>query len=559
MTSRIIAAVIMLGLFAVFMVRGAAAQPTVEKPTTATGEIEKIALFKNGLAFVVSHFTLPPDSRSIRIGQLPIPTAGTFWVSYPSDIKLNSLTTAMEDLDLREPVQSLGQLLQLNAGRKVLIHTSDRDIEGTVLPPPIFKRKPDSPSPYFMSPHTLRDQPHVVGADNLILVRTDKGTVALNPSSILRAEFADGELVTTAHATQQQPSIRLSLAKPADGEKITVSYLARGMTWIPGYLVDLSDPKTAHFSAHAVIVNEMTDLNDVKVELVTGFPNIAFSGVTNPIARSENLAAFLQSMGGGAQRHYGRDNMMMQQAVMVNAPSVYSAEESGIAPGYSSAAVGEAAEDLYFYPAKNLSLRRDETAWLPLFTANMPYKHIYTWKIRDFVDAQDQYQAERSDQQQGEEIWHSCRLTNTLTMPLTTAATEFITNNQITGQDVCYYTPPKAETTIRINKALNITAEKAESEVDRKRDATVVRGYHYDLVKVQGELRIRNRLAKEVSVEITKELSGEVLDKGPNATDTKTAEGLKKVNPKHILTWTIEMKAGEEKKIAYVYQVYIRD
>jgi hypothetical protein len=61
----------------------------------------------------------------------------------------------------------------------------------------------------------------------------------------------------------------------------------------------------------------------------------------------------------------------------------------------------------------------------------------------------------------------------------------------------------------------------------------VIRGYHYDLVKVQGEPRIRNRLAEEVSVEITKELPGEVLDKGPNATDTKTAEGLKKVSPKH--------------------------
>jgi hypothetical protein len=84
-------------------------------------------------------------------------------------------------------------------------------------------------------------------------------------------------------------------------------------------------------------------------------------------------------------------------------------------------------------------------------------------------------------------------------------------------------------------------------------------GCHYDLVKVQGELRIRNRLVKEVSVQITKELSGEVLDKGPNATDTKTAGGLKKVNPKHILTWTIDLKAGEVKKIAYVYQVYIRD
>jgi hypothetical protein len=537
------------------------AQANDPKTLTATAEIEKVVLFKNGLVFVVSNYTMPGEARTVTIGQLPIPTLGTFWVSYGPDVKMKSLTSLMDEFESETPVQSIGQLVQLNAGKKVLLHTSDRDIEGIIQPDPVMKTHPETMNPYFMSPPQARDPGSIYSMppSNVLYVKTDKGTVALNPGLILRAEFAEGEPLRTTHEKRHLPTIRMDLEKPAGGEKVTVSYLARGMTWVPAYLIDLSDPKTARFSAHAIVINEMMDLNNVNVELVTGFPNIRFSGTSSPVAKSEDLATFLQSLSSGNSRRNNLDNMLMQQAIVVNAPSVYGGEAGGISPGYSTAAEGEVAEDLFFYPAKRLTLKRDETLWLPLFSSEMPYKHIYTWKIADFVDNQDHYQAVRPDQPQGEEIWHSCRLTNTLNMPLTTASTEFVTNNEITGQDVCYYTPPKAETTIRINKALNITAEKGENEVDRKRDATIIHGYHYDLVKVQGELRIRNRLTKDVNVEITKELSGEVLDKGPNSTDTKTAEGLKQVNPKHILTWSIDLKPGEQRKVVYVYQVYIRD
>jgi hypothetical protein len=536
-----------------------------EPPAGVKLRIEKIALFKNGLGFVVSSGELPGGTRTVRIGQLPIPTLGTFWVGYPGGVKLQNLVTTNEESEREDPVESIWQLLELNAGRRVLVHTSDKDIDGTIQPVPPSRGPKETPSPYFMSPRQPGNPGYISSPPSqplsVIMIRTDKGIVALNPGSVMRAEFAEGEPVTTTKHKQVSPVIRMNLEKAAGGEKVTVSYLARGITWVPGYLVDLSDATTAKFSAHAVVINEMVDLDNVKLQLVTGFPNIKFSGVSNPIARSQSLAEFLQSLSGTGGRGGAGDYRLMQQAVAVNSPAVFGMEESAIAPGYSTAAEGEATEDLYFYPAKNLTLKRDETAWLPLFSAEMPYRHIYTWNIRDFVDNDDHYRAEREsgDQKPGEEIWHSCRLTNTLAMPLTTAATQFITNDEITGQDVCYYTPPKAETTIRINKALNLTAEKAETEVDRKRDIAVFHGYHYDLVKVQGDLRIKNRLAKEVNVEITKELSGEVMEKGPNCTDRKTAEGLKKVNPKHLLTWTIALKPDEERKISYVYQVYIRD
>jgi hypothetical protein len=144
-------------------------------------------------------------------------------------------------------------------------------------------------------------------------------------------------------------------------------------------------------------------------------------------------------------------------------------------------------------------------------------------------------------------------------MPLTTAATEFMTNGAFTGQDICYYTPPGAETTVRINRALNILAEQAEIEVERRRNAATFHGHSYDLVKVRGELKLRSRIDKPVQVEVSKELSGQILEMLPAGKDVKTAKGLKQVNPKHSLTWEIELKSGAELKLSYLYQVYIRD
>ena len=158
----------------------------------------------------------------------------------------------------------------------------------------------------------------------------------------------------------------------------------------------------------------------------------------------------------------------------------------------------------------------------------------------------------------GEEVWHVCRLVNDAKMPLTTAVAEFVKDGQFVGQDTCFYTAVGAEASIRINRAMNVHAEEAEVEVERKRNAANFYGYGYDLVKLTGELKIRNRTDKSIDLEISKELSGEVLEKSQAAKDVQTARGLKQVNPKHSLTWLTTVKSGEEVKITYSYQLYVR-
>ena len=231
-------------------------------------------------------------------------------------------------------------------------------------------------------------------------------------------------------------------------------------------------------------------------------------------------------------------------------------------PTYSAVSEGMVSEDLFLYPLKNVTLKKGETAWVPLFSAEMPYKHIYIWKIKDNLDSEDRSQYNNSQNQQEknpEEVWHSCRLTNTLKMPLTTASAEFTKDGQFVGQDMCFYTAPSAQTTIRINRAMSLLPEQAEFEVERKRNAGNFYGSSFDLVKVQGDVRIRNRLDKAVRIEVSKELSGEVLESKPTAKDVQTAKGLKKVNPKHTLTWELDLDAGAEKSLTYQYNVYVRN
>jgi len=531
-------------------------------------KIAQVALFKNGLGYFTSSATLPKGATTIKLGQLPVPSHGTFWVGYPEDLKVHALFSSLENVDEAVPARSIAELLQCNSGRKVTVSTNLIDmpaIKGTIIGVNLGVKPADSPSPYFMdirrATSSYRDQPYQ--AASLVVIRTESGNVALNAGSIIRADFEDDDITTSIPTIAKQPSIRMELEKEAKGQEIGISYLARGITWSPSYLIDISDSNTAKLSAEAVVINEAADLREIRLDLVTGFPNIRFGDVNSPVAMSQDLAGFLRALTAGRSEMSARGSMMVGNAMTTQVGLAYSEgyNESGPipTPAYSTAQEGTVSEDLFLYPVEGFTLNRGETACLPLFTAEVPFKHIYIWKIPDRLDENERYRRDIAENEQllAEEVWHSCRLVNNMEMPWTTAAAEFIKDGQFTGQDICYYTPPGAETTIRINRALNVLAEETELELDRQRDAAHYHGYHYDLVKVKGEMKLLNRLDKSITVEVTKNLSGEVLECVPEAKDIPSAKGLKWVNPRHVLVWEIELKAGQEQKMSYTYEVYI--
>jgi len=422
----------------------------------------------------------------------------------------------------------------------------------------VISRPLDKP-PNLYAPGSIDygDRSHYPASD-MVLLQTDQGQVAVGADTIVRVDFPDAAPETKYEQKTKQVRMDVALKKAASGKLLTVSCLAKGATWAPSYMIDITEPNRATIAAKAEIINEVWDLDGVEVQLVTGYPNLQFADVLSPTAMKGNLAQFLQSLMRGQSPHGAvggvLSNVMMQRA------EVSLSAERRIMPMYGAAEVGKTAEDLFLYPLKKVHLDKGEVGYFPLFSEPVPFKHIYRWEIPDYVNAESGYYDQRSQMQTEpqQEVWHCIRLENVTKLPWTTAPAEIIKEGVILGQDILDYTPLGDKGTVKITRAMSVKAEQVELETDRKRDAAQWYGYHYDLVTVQGKLSVTNFQDKPITLEVTKTLSGEVKLMQPEAKVEKLAKALRAVNSNVRLTWTVKLAAGENREIVYNYEVYVR-
>jgi len=335
----------------------------------------------------------------------------------------------------------------------------------------------------------------------------------------------------------------VQLTEPARGQTLTVSFLGRGITWTPSYLVDISTEARARLSAKALIINETYTLRTISTQLVTGFPHVKFADIFSPIGMRQSLDEFLQAL---AMREPRR--MEVSHRVLAMAPeATFAREAMDVAPAYGVAEEGLIAEDLFLYPAGRISLEPDQVAYVPLFTEAVPYEHLYKWNIPSTTDETGRSMPppppDGRDREQ--EIWHSLRLENTTRVPWAAAPAQTVQDGMILGQDTLEHTPPGAETTLRITRALDVRAEQQEREIERTRGARQIGRMQYDLVTIRGELSVTSFRQEAITLEITKTLTGEVQSTNPEAKVEKLATGLQHLNP----------LARQE--VTYVYRIYV--
>ena len=521
-------------------------------------KLQQVALFKNGLGFFVSEVIIPDDKDSFSIIPFAAASHGTFWVSYPPKVKLESLTAKeIESEELVEAI-SIEELLKANIGRKVRLSFSGREIDCMIK---YFAEDRERPRPDPYAPGAARPAPDYRGGDfmrsRLMIIETDAGEICIKPQDVQKVEFLGGKAEKTFARKSKAMQLDVKMSAPAGGKKLILSYLAKGITWAPSYMVDVTDGDKARISAKAAVINEACDLDGVTIQLVTGFPHLQFADVVSPFALKESLAQFLQSLMRGESER-GRLGVMSQ--VMFQRAD-YRPPSEAVMPAYGAAEGGKVAEDLFLYPVENVHLAKGEVGYLPLFTESVPYKHIYQWEIPDYVSEEDRYSYRRrreEGREPEEEVWHCLRMENTTKVPWTTAPAEIVKEGLILGQDTLNYTPAQGETTLRITQAVSVKAEQLELEIERKRDAAQLYGHHYDLITVEGKLSVTNFQKKAITLEITKTLSGEVKSSQPEAKIETLARGLRRMNAVRKLTWTIELEPGEQKQVSYIYDVYVR-
>ncbi len=472
-------------------------------------EITDVALFKNGTGYFTARGQFNPSDTEFIVSPPPPAIHGTTWLtSSLGPVRM----IASVDTSWR-PARTFEELLRANVGRNLELRLD----------------APNGPLSWF-------GRLHGISGD---MVSIDARTVSLRHVR----EVAGDDLDTRV----PEPEPRLSLRyQTTEAAPFTLSWLQRGITWAPAYALDIaSSPGTLRLAA--TIFNEARDLVNARVSFVSGYPNIAFADVLSPLSMGTNLQAFLNAMGGHSQAAASPMSQMMMNAPM---------ERFAAASDYSSAAPTTAqVEDLFYYTQPGISVAKGARLNLEILAAPAAFTHVYTWNVRP-DNPWNPYRPQATEPD--EEIWHLLRFTNRSEQPLTTGPILLTSNDRIVAQDVLKYTPRGAEAEVRITKAVDLAADAEEIEVSREAGARRYRNVSYDLVVVEGTLTIESFKAETVTVEITREIEGDVVLSEGNPEVVKLAEDLRAVNPRSRLKWTLVLPPGREVALRYRYRIYVQ-
>lgn len=521
-------------------------QPLATKPVS-------VSLFKNGLGYFERQAEISLTDGWAIMHDLPNATLGSFWVAPTApDTIVEELVAAREPTAMTLHAITIDEFLKANVGKEIECYAYGQKIYGTLLSVP-EDRSPESlsesPARYPGGPPNIASQPA-----QLVTLRTHNGIVALHKNALQMLTIA-GESSDVFTKTELQNALKLHLRSSAPPARVTLSYLQGGISWVPSYAVQLLDDTNAKITMKAVVVNDVEDLEDVDVYFVTGFPHFLFSGITFPLSPTQSLDLFIRSLVEERGRRFGS-----AAGAAVLRQVLYNVESYAPTPGVSPQDLaGTFQEDLFYYARKHLSLKKGERGYYTIFSQTVPYSHIYEWDIPDTLNRESTSSRSQGEMpKETEAVWHSIKLKNTTQLPWTTAAAITLQQNYPLGQDTLSYTSVGAESNLKITLATDIKAQKKEYETERVRKEETILGGYYDLVTVKGELKVTNYKAKDVTLKITKCVTGEVLKTSPEGTVNVVAEGLKAINANSVITWNLDLKPKEEKEISYTYRVYIR-
>jgi hypothetical protein len=498
------------------------------KPVQA--KIVAASMFKNGYAVVMRQIDIP-SAGQYELSAFPQASLGTLWFSGADGVQLDSVQTVTNSASVNVPLSNLDEVLSLNVGKQVVLGTKNGDaltgasVEGTILS----------------------------AAGDLVILKSEKQVLAIPKALISSISSPTNDLVYQSPQGVTNRSLRFVTSGQAG--HISMISLERGLTWSPGYAVDISDKQKLTVVAKSTVINDLEDLKDVEARFVTGFPNIEWSSVLDPLTSNESVDQFfglVQSQGVGSS---GR-SMLSQNAA---APAFALSEPVGNTMP-TSALSGEQLEDLFFYRQPNVSLNRGDRAYYILFRAEASYKEMYTWDCADPIANNVEFR-QPEPAQVSNDVWHVLVFKNTSGQPLTTGPATTFQRGQILGQDTMPYVSAGADVELRITKALDVSVDSSEEEVTRIRGAIKNPNGNYpiyDLVTIKGQVEARDRKAEPITLRIRHEFTGELVsaDGAPDA--KKTAPGLRDINPTGRITWTTTIGPGKKLSLSYTYKVYVK-
>ena len=545
--------------------------------------VKEITIFKDGHAFVLHEGKMPTDaSGNVLLDHLPTPVIGTFWpYSADKSAKLLGVTAAKRRVLVEQTALSLKELLESNIGAEVLVSEGTAPYPATIVG---FPTRSSEELETTMPPHTAEPLPM---KGNLILLKTAEGTKVVNVDRIQDVKFLNKFKTSVANEEfRNLLTLKLDWAggKPEKTSEVGLMYLQKGVRWIPNYLVEIDGAGKAVVKLQATLINEMTDLDGVTVNLVVGVPSFLFKDTIDPMALGQTIAQLTPYMEADNQIANNYSNSMMTQTARMT--EVRPRQPGGdLGPDVA----GGQSEDLFLYTVKNVSLKKGQRMVLPVAQYQLDYKDIFTLDLPYAPPPElgghinDAQRAEIAKMLNAPKVQHKIRLTNSTKQPLTTAPTLIVHKGRVLAQSLMTYTSAGGYTDLGVTTAVDVKVKKSEKESKRTPNAANWNGEQYWRLDLNGSVHLCNLRGTGVELEVTRHVLGnvgeadhegkaEMVNVLEDDSFMPTAGGRQPqwwswynwpawwqhFNGVGRITWNLKLKPGESVDLAYTWHYYRR-
>lgn len=552
---------------------------------------ERVVVFKNGYCLVVKRgVATTGEDGTVFTDEVPdAAVLGSFWAT-PEAGKLVSVKagweTREETIDKPVGCTQVGEVLEANVGQTCTIQTTDDAVLRGVIAKVLAAAQQTALDAARLRALGLGEAASgeratlATSSASYFVLRTGDGDQLLPISAVRSLQIAEMKTTLTRKVTRRKKTKRLTFRFAEAGQQrvVRVMYFRPGVRWIPSYRIDLGGEetddkgrKTASLSLQAELLNEAEDLKGAQINLVVGVPNFRFQSVPSPMILEQTLRRALvqaapQIMGNRSQMSNALYTQRAGERGRVGRPA-----SGGTASQLPPELSASRSQDLFVYKLPALSLAKGERMVVPIFTAKVPYKDVYTWQVhtqRAGTANSPSAGAGSPLKISKNTIWHQIELINTSGVPLTTGAAMLLDGAQPLAQELLTYTSVGDAVRVPVTVAVDVSGGLVEKETKRLHSALTWGGHRYTRIDRRSTLSLCNHKAAPITIEVVCDLPGKATAASKDGAislsefrrgDWAYYRGHPAVNNHSTIRWTLTLKPDEPVELTVDLHYFLRE
>ncbi len=492
--------------------------------------IVKADIFKNNIVLLKRELIIPAHKKVLYIKSEISPVHGTFWTASIKNIVFDFIEEKKTEIIEIPSRVNIYSVLNSLKGKKVSLYFNKDDVlTGTIA--------------------SNVNQPY-----GYIIIDSENGREIIQTSRIWRFNFKEKKFDINMKQSSRKVEkkikyIRISIPPSSKKRTLNFEYLASGIIWAPSYRLDITGKDKGYIRMKAVIKNELDDLKETELSLISGYPSIYFSGTVSPI--NNRISSYLSQLNRRKSSYNSRQSDLRHSTVSVII-STRSFEDASLKEGFNSR------NDLYFFRVGKQSVTKGDSRVISLGSAPVRFKRVVKWHINSSRNERGKltsYGRRTANRSMESNAWDFITFKNPFKFPLTTAPFSVYENGNIGSQNICYWTPSGSETEILLTKALNISTYHHEREVKNSRRRIVIDSDDFRETIIEGEINIHNLRTVKERILITREFYGKLIDSDGTPKKELLPEGAGSLNEKSQLVWDIIIEPGSKINLKYRYKI----